>query len=483
MPKVFFPERPWGVFSDDAVQRLHHASMRLLARTGVRVDSDDGLALLESYGVRCDRSSRRVYPSEDNVQRALETVRLGYTLYGRYGRADAAYTIAPDTIHTISGGAAVTMHEQGQYRPVTREDLVRMVRLHEQLDNVHILLNPVEPMEMREGTLYVQMAADMFCHSSKPLLLQADSASDVEKLVRMAGACGSGVDTLREKPLFMTGANAEPPLCIPAHAVEVLVTAARHGVPVSLGSYLMMGSTGPLDVAGAVVQRTATVLCGLLLTQAAAPGSVFDMACHSGGCDMSSGDVVTMSPTVLQLLIGSVQMARYFGLPAHSLAATESARPDAQAAAERAMSMWAAVHSGASLVQGVTTEMAGMEVADVGQCVIDDEIAGYVLACASGASMEQYDDAVRAIEQVAEQDSGEGLFLGHEHTVRRCREESWHAGLFEYGGMCSRLSKERRDIYDKACARAQELLERPGVSVDPALRAQVYAIAGEVPEA
>ena len=274
----------------ETLDRLHAEVIRLLETTGVRVDEDEALDLLEAYGVRCDRDRRRAYPDAAAVNRALASVRKAYTLHGRDPDRPTALPVDGRHTYAICGGAALRMYAAGRYATATEPDLIETAALHESLDHVDVLINAVEPAPPAGRSLYTHLAATLFCHTSKPLLLQAGGRGDLRAIIRMAALIAGGEDALRARPLFMAGSNAEPPLRIPREGAEILVDAARAGIPVSIGDYLMLGSTGPAHLLAALVQRTATVLTGLVLTQAAAPGSVYDFSCHSGLCDLRAGD-------------------------------------------------------------------------------------------------------------------------------------------------------------------------------------------------
>ena len=478
MPENRFAQHPLRILPDTVVEDLDRKCLILLERVGVRVDSEEALGLLSDYGVRCVLERQRAYPDQQAIRKAIGTVGKSYTLHGRKSGA-APLVVDGTTTHLVSGGAALKLYADGQYRDASRDDLIDMTVLHEKLDHIDILLNVVEPPIMASETLYPTMAADLFCYSSKPLLLQVGGRRDLAKIIHMAFLLAGGNDRLREQPLFMTGINAEPPLSITRDGAEVLIDAAIAGVPVSLGVYAMMGATGPLDVAGCLVQRTATILTGLVLTQAAASGSSYDFTCPSGSCDLKSGDAVTMSPQVMQLVLGSVQMGRHYGLPTHSLTATEARGPDAQAAGDRFFSLLLSVLSGASIVQHATNCMAGMELADFAQSVLDNETAGYVLAFTEKVSTDGLDASLRAIEEsVSDPRYASHSFLGHPHTAALCRT-GWSSSLFAAGALSHWLNGNRDCLYEEAQKAAKELLAQREQSVEPNVRKDLYRLAEE----
>lgn len=51
----------------DGLRVLHEATLILLERTGVRIESDIALDLLAAHGVRVGSSTRRIYPRAEHI--------------------------------------------------------------------------------------------------------------------------------------------------------------------------------------------------------------------------------------------------------------------------------------------------------------------------------------------------------------------------------------------------------------------------------
>lgn len=475
-----FTRNPLRILAEADLATLHERTMQVLEKVGVHMDSPEALDLLAAYGVRCDQDKRRAYPGEEHVRRALATARKEYTLRGRHPRKPRDLRVDGTTTHVISGGAALRLYADGAYPTATEEDLVDTTVLHEKLDHVDVLINVVEPAAMDAATLYPVMAAILLRYSSKPLLLQVSGRRDLGVIIRMAALIAGNAANLRARPLFMTGINAEPPLRITREGAEVLIDAARAGIPVSLGDFPMMGSTAPAHLAATLVQRTATVLTGLVLTQAAAPGSIYDFTCHSGACDLRTGDAVTMSPHVLQLVMASVQMGRHYGLNTHAMSCTEARGPDAQAAGERMAALMASITAGAAFIHHGTCCMAGMELADHAQSVIDNELIGQAKAFAAGVTTDGLDPALAALKEVTEDPQYAGLgFLGHPHTAVQCHQQVPSSGLFATGQLARWLSGDRVTVHEKAEEIARAAMAEREEFTPPDLTKELFKLAKE----
>ena len=70
----------WNILSEKDVQKLHGSALKILEKTGVKVDSEDILGMLADKGCRVDRAAHAVYMHEDFVLDALSKHPHGFVL-------------------------------------------------------------------------------------------------------------------------------------------------------------------------------------------------------------------------------------------------------------------------------------------------------------------------------------------------------------------------------------------------------------------
>jgi trimethylamine---corrinoid protein Co-methyltransferase len=440
------------------IQVLHEATGTLLARTGVCLDSEPALRLLAEHGVRVDFPARRVYPTLEHVAQALVTAPAGFTLYHR--RADRPLEIGGDQVYVIAGGASVrVLTLEGQYEEATWEHLRQFTTLLDALPQVHILLNQVDPTDSGGKGYYRRIAAELFLGSSKPFCLQAEGAEDVEAFVDMAAVLRGSRQAVAEKPLFLTGTNAEPPLVIPEAAADILLAASAAGVPCGIGDYPMMGLTGPATPAGVLVQRNAVQLTALLLSQFSHPGAPFYYVGAAGAVNPRTLEPRLASPPAVKILRTSAALGRSYGLPVYGLAITDARWPDGQAACERTATFLAALEGGAQLIQGPTSMMDQMMLSSLAQAVIDHDIVGYLLAAWNPLDTSPEALALEAIQEVATDPSLRAFRFGaHSHTVAHLRDEEWYPRAFGTDSFTAWRQAGSPTLIDRATALARDLL-------------------------
>jgi len=439
---------------------LHEATLRLLERTGVRVESALALGLLADHGVRIDLESQRAYVAEEQVRWALASAPRSYCLYGRSG--GKPLEIGGDNTYALAGGGLVrVLTLDGRYEPATWEHLRRFNTLLDALPNIHMLLNEVDPEEDAGEGYYRRIAAEMFLGTSKPILFQAGDASDVAAMVAMGTAVRGSRQALRERPLFQTGGNAEPPLCIPGHVAEIQIAAGREDIACGTGDYVMMGITGPSTVAGAAVEVNAVQLTTLVLSQAARQGAPFAYTSFSGGGNMRTLDPLTCTPQAIKLARLTTALGRWYGVPVYGAAMTDAKMADPQAACERTLQLQVAVEAGCNIVQSPTSHMDQMMLSSYAQAVIDDEIVGYVLATRGDPEINDETLALDVMHEVVSDPSLASLkYAAHPHTAAHFREGLWTPTAFVYDAFPAWQAAGAPTVLERAEARARDLLAR-----------------------
>jgi trimethylamine---corrinoid protein Co-methyltransferase len=450
-------------------QTLHQATLALLDRTGVAIDSDAALERLAAHGVRVNFDSRRVYPREEHIEPALAGMPRRITIYGR--EAESAVHLAGDNVYVMSGGASLRVHTlDGQYAAATWEHLRQFNTLLDALPNIHMCVNQVDPTDEPTDHFYRRIAAEMFISCRKPIDFQVGSAADVRAMIDMGTAIRGSREALLAQPMFMIGLNAEPPLRISRDVAEALMAASEAGLPTSLGHYAMAGITAPATTAGTVVHINATQLTAFVLAQLVHPGAPLIYTAFSGGGNMRTLDVMASSPHAVRIMRLATALGRSYGLPVYATAATDGRQPDAQAACERAVQVYALAETGAHIIQGPTSSMDQYMLSSFAQAVIDNDIVGYALAARVPPEITADALALEATHEVLTDPWLKDLkFAGHPHTVEHSRAEMWEPRCFDYANFAAWQRGGGQTVVERATAVARDILDRHMVESLPAV--------------
>lgn len=409
--------------SRDQLERMHHASLEVLERTGVRLHLPEAVELLKKAGAQVDEGERVRIPSH-LVEWALRTAPRRVTLADRNGRR----VMPLERNHVFYGPGSdcpnVIDFRTGERRPGRLADIAEAARVCDALPNIDFLMsfNLAGDLPQEHADLY-QMQA-MLANSTKPILFVTTGFEGCVHAVEMAEIVAGGAAALQRNPLCALYINVTAPLVHNEEALQKLLFMARKGLPATYTPVVLRGANGPITAAGAVAYANAGELAGLVVAQLAREGAPVIL---SGGTQ----DMLDMR-TMLDIYAAPrnrvlcVELAHYYGLPVFGLGGASDAKlPDQQAAAEVAFSLLTETLAGAHLIHDVGYLEGGLT-NSLEMIVMADEMIRWVREFMRG---ERVDDESLALDQIDRVGPG-GDFLKLAHTRDHYRDD-WYPELFD----------------------------------------------------
>jgi len=446
-------------YSDSELLTIHEASLEILKRVGVQVDSPQALEILSGAGVRVNPQTRRVHPEAQHIEKALASVPRCMTVYGRNAEHDRPVIMSGRHVNLMAGGGALRVLDlDGNYVAATWEHLRQFNILLDALPNIHMCVNQVDPVDQTGANFYCRLAAEMLIHCAKPIYMQLATSDDVRAMIEMGAVVRGSHDAHVARPLFLFAFNATPPLRISQNIADAFIAACAAGLPVSMGSYSLMGVTAPRTVAGAAVELEAVQMVSIVLAQAVRPGAPICYTAFSGSADLHTLGECTATPHATQLVRLTTQMGRFHGLPVYGVAESDAREPDAQLASERVLQLQTAIEAGGHLMQGPAWA-DHMMLSSFALAVLDNDIIGLVLESNRRPPINAETLALEVIEEVAtDSEYAQLRYASHEHTVRHLREGVWEPMTFDYGSFENWCKAGKPSVGARANAKAREIL-------------------------
>jgi trimethylamine--corrinoid protein Co-methyltransferase len=342
-PRFELLERP-------LIERMLAEAFYLLQSPGVKVETGEARDLLAQAGARIEGDVAH-FP-ETLVRDALSSVPGEFFLYDRAGQPAVRY--GGDCVHFDPGSSCLNIFDAQtqQARPAQSADLVRLVQTAEMLpqyaaQSTAMVCNDV-PSEL--GDLYRLFLVLWF--SSKPVVTGAFRAQGLGPMLELLAA-DSGAAGGQNKPRAIFDVCPSPPLQWSEFAAQNIVELARARVPAEIVSMPMAGATGPVTLAGSVVQHAAETLAGITIHQLAQPGAPVVWGGAPAMFDMRSGTTPMGAIETVMLDCACAQVGKYLGLPTHTyMVATDSRVVDAQAGMESASSALLGALTGINMISG-----------------------------------------------------------------------------------------------------------------------------------
>lgn len=461
------------ILSREEIQQIHETSMKLLENTGVEFPYKEALAVFKKHGVKVDGS--RVYFTEDQLMKALETAPKQFTVHAR--NPERSVTVGDGSPVFAPGyGAPFLVDMEVGKREHTMADYENLVKIAHALPNQdmsgHLI---VEPGGVNPETAHLRMLQAHMVHSDKPFIGSAAGTKGAQDTMAMARILFG--EDLRDKPVCISLINSLSPLGYGTEMLEALVAFAELGQPVVIAALMMAGSTGPITLAGVLASQTAELLAGVALTQLVNPGTPVVFGSTSTNIDMKSGALAIGSPELSQMIAAHAQLARFYGLPSRSGGAlTDASTPDAQAGFESMMSLLTTVNSGVDFVLHAGGILSSYLAFSFEKFIMDDEMCGMVRRFKQGIVVAP---ETLAHDVIASVGPG-GNYLMEMHTVKRCRKEFWTPALCDRGGLEQWMQGGQQTAADRARKRWQKLVEaHQDPPLDEATARQLQAFVDE----
>ena len=157
--------------------------------------------------------------------------------------------------------------------PWFKADLAASARLCDALKEVSVYSRAVYPLDQPQKVLHLHTAEACFNNTAKPFLNSPESKWGVEKIIEMATAAVGGAENLKTRKPIMFGYAVTSPLKLTRKLSEAIITAVHAGFTTYIASMAMAGGTGPVNIAGVLVQTNAEILAGIVLTQPVRKGT------------------------------------------------------------------------------------------------------------------------------------------------------------------------------------------------------------------
>ena len=455
------------------IQQIHLASLAVLERTGIQVESEAALSLYRQGGARVRGDRAFITPAM--VEAALQTTPSRVLLAGRDPANDVM--LEGKRVYAGTGGSPTAVLDPGadSIRPGTLADLAELARLVDALPHCDFVVIPLYPTDLPEEVVPANRFYACLANSTKHVMGGVNSVSGAKAVIDMATTIAGSPDALRERPLVSAITSwMVSPLHLDTAVTEILLEWCSHGLPVALSSAPMAGSTSPVTLAGTLVQLNAEQLSGIVLTQLARPGTPVLAGYIPGVVDLRTGGYLGGAVEFGMMQAAAAQLAHYYRVPIYgSGGMSDSKLPDAQAGYEKMATLLLAAMGGCNYIHHAIGMVTNMSAVSPEQAVIDDEIWGLALRVLRGVEVTQESLGIEAIDRVGPG----GHYLMDAHTLRFMRSELVQTTLADRQARPAWEAAGKPDSRARAIARVEKLLAEhraPGLApeVHAAIRAR-----------
>jgi trimethylamine--corrinoid protein Co-methyltransferase len=342
------PFTPQSIFDDEAIARIHAASLALLQDQGMKVLLPEARQIFATGGALVEGDMVRI--GADIVTAALSTAPKSWRLRAANPARERLYATGALLFGPGAGCPNANDLQRGR-RPGSLRDYEETLALQQSFDVIHILGPAVEPQDIPSPLRHFAIMKAQLTRADKPLFVYARGRAQIDDSLAMIRL---GLDLTEDDwadgVWAYTVINTNSPRQIDIPMAQGIIDFARAGQVSIITPFCLAGAMAPVTIAGALVLQHAEALAGITLAQLTRPGAPVSYGGFSSNVDMKSGAPAFGTPAHLKFQIGSGQLARHIGLPWRSAAGSASNTNDMQAAQETLMGLWGGLMSGATLL-------------------------------------------------------------------------------------------------------------------------------------
>ena len=466
MPKI-------SVIDEKAIQDIQVATLDLLQRTGLKVDSQAIQDAMEKHGCKIDREAGTIHFPKELVEKAIAIAPKKFILGGLDPANDMLLGEGKQYLATDGQGVYIRDLETGLRRSSNMKDLVDLAVVSNQIDSINMFWPSISGLGVPDEVRTLQELTEVYRVLGKHFQSDVYTPAHVPFFLEALETILGSKEKIRERSIFSVVCCSVSPLSYEPEMLEATIELTSYGIPVVLLPMPITGATSPASLFSTILLNNVEVIGGLTILQTLSPGARVIYGSAPSILDMKSALFAVGAPEEGLLNAACVQIGKSYGLPTFgSTMATDAKEPGIQAAMEKSvagLTVWLAepdVLCGIGLLE--TCQCLSFE-----QLLIDDEIFGYIRRTQQGI---RTDSEYLFTELIAEFGSG-AEFLTHESTLAMLKK-----GEFYMPKLANRqaydiwLESPQKDILHFANCKVREMLGNRPEYFDQAVADQLRDI-------
>ena len=413
------PYPPVELVSADGLERIHKASLKVLAETGINVLHDEARQIMKRAGATVTQGETLVRFDPDLILETIATVPQQFTLHARNPEHNLVIGGDKMAFCLMASAPNSSCLDRGR-RSGNHEDYRNFLKIGQHHAIVHALGGyPVEPVDIHPSIRHLDCISDYITLTDKAYNVYSLGKERIADAIEMT-RIGHGLtrDQLRRQPSVFTIINTNSPLQLDIPMMQGIIDMSSMGQPVVITPFTLSGAMAPVTIPGALVLQNAEALAGLAFSQMVNPGAPAMYGGFTSNVDMKSGAPAFGTPEYMKAQHVGGQLARRYNIPYRTSNVCAANTVDAQAAYESVFSLWGAVNSGGNLLKHGAGWMEGGLCCSYEKMILDIDLLQMV---AEFMEPLNFDEDELGLEAIADVGPG-GHFFGTAHTQARYKD-------------------------------------------------------------
>jgi trimethylamine--corrinoid protein Co-methyltransferase len=466
------------LFTKRQLVDIHNATLEVLERTGVVFKHPEALKIFESAGAHVDSKSQRVFVPSYLVREAIKKAPSRFTWYARNPKK--SIKLEDDRVHFGPVCTPVFIYdlETNQRRYATLRDFENIVRIVDSLERIDDGYGAVHIRDVPDGAAHAYALFAQLKNTDKCVRGRARGTAIAKDCLKMISMVAGGEENLMRKSMLICMVNPTSPLQWDKPMIEGMMEYAKMRQIVIPSPEVMAGATGPVTLAGMMVQHNAEALSMITLIQLVNPGTPVLYGTVSTVMDMKTAMARLGAPELGITHAGFAQLAKWYNLPCRGAAGnTDSKTLDIQAGYEAAFNLILATCAGFNFITYAVGAIDFSLAVCYEKLLTDHELLGMIERLVSGVEVSDEALAVDVIDKVGPG----GHFLAQKHTREHHRKEHFIPKLFDTQPYENWIKTGSKEIRERTRDEIKRILkEHQPPPIDKALEKKLWEYVKEI---
>ncbi|RVA60784.1 trimethylamine methyltransferase family protein, partial [Mesorhizobium sp. M7A.F.Ca.CA.001.08.1.1] len=295
------PLAPTRLVSDDELESIHLASLRVLREIGVDVLHDEARSIMKAHGADVRDGSERVRFDSDMILDLVSHCPSEFTIHARNPAHNVRFGGNNVIVSMMASAPNCSDIDRGR-RPGNQQDYRNFLKLAQ----MHNILNctggyPVEPTDIHPSVRHLECIRDLSVLTDKVFhIYSLGKERNVDGIEIARIARGISHEQMLEEPSVFTIINTNSPLKLDVPMMEGIIQMSSKGQVVVVTPFTLSGAMAPVTIAGALVQQNAEALAGIAFAQMVRKGAPVGYGGFTSNVDMKSGSPAFGTPEYMK---------------------------------------------------------------------------------------------------------------------------------------------------------------------------------------
>lgn len=412
--------RPKAKFlSKSLTERIISESYKILEEIGITIHNQKILNILSDFGANVNPEKNQVTIKPYLIENTLKSVPKSFKLYN--SKFEETHNFEHNNVHFTPGSSARNIFDStiNSFRKPNTKDYIKYVKVIEQLPNIASQSTAFIPADVPEQMSDSYRLYLSLLYGIKPVVTGMFTIESFNVMFKMLQIVRGDKTKLKNYPLALFTCCPVSPLKWSEVASQNLCDCAFNSIPIEVVSMPLAGFSSPVTIVGTLIQHTAEVLSGIVISQLINPGTPVMFGGAAAIFDIRYQTTPMGAIETMMLACGYNEIGKYLNIPTQAyIALSDSKQLDAQAGFETGMGAVLAGLSGINEISGPGM-MDFINGFSIEKLVLDNEICGQVLHITEGVSAKEDFPAIPITQELLH----EGHLLIANHTHQHIKQE------------------------------------------------------------